>query len=362
MQLSQYISVFKKNINIYFPRLFTGPLLLHIDITNRCNLKCQHCDVWKFKLKKDLDFKVFKKLIDEATALGLKFIAISGGEPLLHKDILKFISYSKKKGIYINLSTNGILLSDYFINNFKTLKLDSMTISMESIGENYDVLRGSKGNYPKLINNLRKLKKKKLNVHIGVCITDHNFKDLPNLLYTLNKMRIYKIHFYPFYYSPRNVNKNHILYEKRKKIGKIFTKNEINNYKKIVKKLSRNKNLDLISKLILRKSIGYFEGKKISFKDIPCYAPLFSAVIGFDGDVSPCWYSTKIMGNIYKDNFKSIWYSKDFSKIKNQIRNKYCSLTQNNCLITQREISARIDILFLIKNYGLNFFSKYTLR
>jgi len=193
-------------------------------------------------------------------------------------------------------------------------------------------------------------------LHIGVCITDNNFRDLPNLVHTLNKEGIYKIFFYPFYYSPRNVNKDHVLYKKRNKTGKIFTEKEIVSYRKIVSNICKNTKLDLISKILLKKSIDYFNGEQISLRELPCHAPLFSTVIGFDGEVSPCWYSKKVLGNIYQDSFKKIWYSKDFIKIRDQIRNQHCSLTKNNCLITQRETSARIDLFFQIRNYINKFF------
>ena len=351
MKLSQYSSVIQKNINIHIPQLFTGPLLLHVDITNRCNLRCMHCDVWKFKVKKDLNYQVFTKCIDDSHRLGLRFIAISGGEPLLHKDIFKFIYYLKKKGIYINVSTNGILLNNSIISFFKKVKLDSITVSMESINKKYDLLRGTKSNFPKLLKNVRELIRNKMDLHVGICITDKNFMDLPDILEFLKKEGIEKIYFYPFYFSPRNVNKNHSLYKKMHKNGKVFTDAEVETYRNVVQLIIKKYAIDFISKRILQKSISYFNGEEVPLIELPCYAPLFSAVIGFDGEVSPCWYSTKALGNIHTDSFEKIWYSKDFVKIREYIRNKKCYLTNKNCLITHRIISARLDLLYILKIY-----------
>jgi MoaA/NifB/PqqE/SkfB family radical SAM enzyme len=143
MKLSQFIAILRKNIGLHVPGIFREPLLLHVDITNRCNLRCRHCDVWRFKKKKDLDYVIYKRLIDESSALGLKFVAISGGEPLLHKDLLKFISCSKRRGMYVNLSTNGVLINDAIISDFKKSKLDSITVSLDSTQQKYDLDRKS---------------------------------------------------------------------------------------------------------------------------------------------------------------------------------------------------------------------------
>ena len=67
---------------------------LFLHITNGCNLKCKHC--YSFDNKKttgNLKKKEIIKLIDEFRELGGKKLTISGGEPLLRKDILSILKY-----------------------------------------------------------------------------------------------------------------------------------------------------------------------------------------------------------------------------------------------------------------------------
>lgn len=95
------------------------PLHLDIGLTNRCNRSCKECpyhgkgkDSAFYREPKDLDFELYKKIIDEVSEKGTKAIKFGfNGEPLLYKHIVKAIEYAKEKGILdIHINTNGDLL------------------------------------------------------------------------------------------------------------------------------------------------------------------------------------------------------------------------------------------------------------
>ncbi len=95
------------------------PSYLMYDITNCCNARCTHCPQSSIKTNSNykpehLSWKYFKKTIDEANHFKVDVVRITGdGEPLLHPDIHRFISYAKDLGFpLINLTTNGSLLSE----------------------------------------------------------------------------------------------------------------------------------------------------------------------------------------------------------------------------------------------------------
>ncbi|MFH1849296.1 MAG: radical SAM protein [archaeon] len=334
MRIGTYYAILKTIVNIYAPRLFGNPLILHIDITNRCNLKCRHCDVWKCRKKRDMPLKVFTELIGQAGRMGLKMVAISGGEPFLHPQLLQMISYLKQKGIFATISTNGTLLNSGNCRMLKTIGLDQLVISMEAAGDRYDEFRGIKGGYKGVLKAIGLARASGLNHAIGTCITKQNFRDLPGLAAELSRMQVPRMYLYPFYLSPRNIagNKTDLLR---------FSHEDIEEYKLIVRRLVRYRMVDRISGYILIKSVDYFSGKGILLDDIPCYAPLFSCIIGFEGDVSPCWYSDKVLGNVYEDDFADIWNSGEFGIIRNKARKKICS-KRPHCLTINREISARM--------------------
>jgi MoaA/NifB/PqqE/SkfB family radical SAM enzyme len=69
-----------------------------IEITNNCNLNCATCYVHRDSRKKEfMSFEFFKEIIDQIPEKNKKTISLYNyGEPLMHKEIDKFIEYAKK--------------------------------------------------------------------------------------------------------------------------------------------------------------------------------------------------------------------------------------------------------------------------
>jgi len=85
------------------------PILLHYYITNRCNARCRFCTIWSEMPKKDaLTDDVLQNLVDTRKA-GCRFVDFTGGEPLLHPDLPRFLSAAKSLGFITSVTTNCIL-------------------------------------------------------------------------------------------------------------------------------------------------------------------------------------------------------------------------------------------------------------
>ena len=114
----------------------TFPLFLDIEATSVCNLKCPHCIQSHVAFKRGyMQWDMYEKIIDEATdneCYGCKFNTISRGEPLLHKDLSKMISYAKKKGmIDVYFNTNGLLLNEDLCKRLLDSGLDRISFSVD---------------------------------------------------------------------------------------------------------------------------------------------------------------------------------------------------------------------------------------
>jgi len=115
------------------------PQLLILDITHSCNLHCLICDIWKTaKSETDIDISYIKKMLSEAKDLGIKEIALSGGEALARKDIFEIFDYAKALKIKnLGVLTNGILVKDN-LDRIKPYLLDgsiSLVVSLDSLKE-----------------------------------------------------------------------------------------------------------------------------------------------------------------------------------------------------------------------------------
>jgi MoaA/NifB/PqqE/SkfB family radical SAM enzyme len=88
------------------------PLLLHYYITNRCNARCGFCGIWQETPKADAAEGDVIDNLKHARRAGCKFVDFSGGEPLLHQALPKFLLAAKKLGYITSVTTNCLLFEE----------------------------------------------------------------------------------------------------------------------------------------------------------------------------------------------------------------------------------------------------------
>ena len=134
------------------------PLQIDFELNYSCNFTCPMC-TWNSESTKNkgaatwFDFEVFKEVIDDAVVKGLKSIRLNYiNEPLIRKDITKFIAYARKAGILdIYFSTNGSLLTDEVSKELINSGLLRLQISLDAhTKETYEKIRTG-GNYEDVI-------------------------------------------------------------------------------------------------------------------------------------------------------------------------------------------------------------------
>ena len=110
---------------------------LRVSVTDKCNLKCVYCTPSKglkhFKQTDLLTDEEIIRFISIAHRHGLRKVRITGGEPLLRKNILELISEIKKIGVReLSLTTNGLTLSN-MAEELKSAGLDRVNISLDTL-------------------------------------------------------------------------------------------------------------------------------------------------------------------------------------------------------------------------------------
>ena len=110
---------------------------LRLSVTQRCNLKCPYCHKeGQISSEKELNLEEIEKIIKNAKEIGIKKIKITGGEPLLRKDIISIIKIIKKHNFEdISLVTNGFLLEEYAF-QLKEAGLNRVNIGCDSLSSN----------------------------------------------------------------------------------------------------------------------------------------------------------------------------------------------------------------------------------
>jgi len=161
------------------------PLFVSWALTNRCNYRCRFCDVYS-QSASELDTARVIKLIDELYAYGVKMISFVGGEPTIRDDIGEIIDYAHKRKIFVNVLTNGSLVSSKIkeLRNVGLLKM-----SLNGPEDVHDYLVG-KGAYRKSIEAIEIAKSNDIPVELHAILTKNNLEYID---FIVNKAEEFKL-------------------------------------------------------------------------------------------------------------------------------------------------------------------------
>jgi MoaA/NifB/PqqE/SkfB family radical SAM enzyme len=125
-------------------------------LTNRCNLQCSMCFVNKpgSEDRKELGIDELKKVLDDLRRWHPR-IGITGGEPLLRKDIVDFISHAKKLDLKVGLNSNAVLIDEDYANALVASGLDNLTVSVDGPPSIHDTIRGKSGLFERAIQGIK---------------------------------------------------------------------------------------------------------------------------------------------------------------------------------------------------------------
>jgi MoaA/NifB/PqqE/SkfB family radical SAM enzyme len=115
------------------------PPKIALEVTNRCNLKCNTCILgttraYRTYSQKDMSFEEFQYILNQIPTL--LHIWMNGfGEPLLNADLARMLAFAHQKGLTTSFITNGILLDSLKIHELIDVRLTNLGISINSLDE-----------------------------------------------------------------------------------------------------------------------------------------------------------------------------------------------------------------------------------
>ena len=178
---------------------------LRISLTDKCNLRCLYCmpiDLPESFLATRAMMNV-EEIIAIATVfvdLGVKKIRLTGGEPLVRKEVREIISRLSKLPIRLALTTNAVLV-DEFIDFFVETGLFSVNVSLDSLDDATFEILSQRKHFTKVVNNIQLLLDRGFHVKLNmVVLKDVNHLEIPAFIeMTKNaNLHIRFIEFMPF--------------------------------------------------------------------------------------------------------------------------------------------------------------------
>jgi pyrroloquinoline quinone biosynthesis protein E len=115
----------------------SNPLALIAEITHRCPLHCVYCSnpLELTSRKEELPTADWLRVFDEAAALGVLHLHLTGGEPLARPDLAELVEGARKSRLYTNLITSGIGLSRERLTQLVEAGLDHIQLSFQDSSE-----------------------------------------------------------------------------------------------------------------------------------------------------------------------------------------------------------------------------------
>jgi MoaA/NifB/PqqE/SkfB family radical SAM enzyme len=270
-----------------------------------CNFRCQHCSVKRFQGKKDgqqFTMPDVRELARQADEMGLARITITGGEPLVFKDLDALVEALDPQKFYINCDSNGWLLDEKKARHIKSIGIDRIQLSIDSLdAKEHDSFRGAKGSYERCMRAIEASLDAGLGIFIQTVVT---------------KQRLHSNEFIEF-----------VEYFNKKGIGVFVT------YAKPVGAWEGNFNV-----LVDKDDMNYmkeFEKKHNVFTHLTsayglnmgCIAVKGMFSVTQYGDVLPCPYIHISIGNVFDEPLKDI--------IQRGLNIKYFGEHVDTCLISE---------------------------
>ena len=301
------------------------PLLTHITNTiytlpvlvlmphSRCNCRCVMCDIWKANHeKKEITTEELSKHIESFRKLGIKHVAFSGGEPLMHSNLWSFCALLKSIGVRISLLSTGITLKNHAADVVHYT--DDVIVSLDGPREIHNRIRNLPSAFEKLESGVSAIKEINPLFRVtGRCVLQKlNYKYLPEVILASKTLRLDQISFLAADVSTDAFNRD-VPWTAEKVVEISLNENEADEFEMIIRQafakfadLFKNKFIaESPSKLLgLSQYYKALLGKN-SFPVKKCNAPWVSAVVESEGDVRPCFFH-KSYGNLFGNTLPEI--------------------------------------------------------
>lgn len=278
---------------------------IHIEIANACNERCVHCYIPHEYKTNIMDSDLFYKIIEDGRKMNIIHVTLSGGEPLLHKDIIKFLARCRELDLSVNVLSNLTVLTDEIIAEMKKNPLLSVQTSIYSMDEEvHDSITKLKGSLEKTINGLEKLYSVGIPLQISCPVMKQNKESFVDVIKWGSEHNI-AVAVEPVIFASYD-----------------HTGNNLSN-RLSIEEIGRAIDLELGEGYAdsLRETAE--EKESLIAEDPICSICRYSFCVSVTGDVYPCvGWQTNVLGNLEGQLLQDIWKNSEKIKCLRKIKRK----------------------------------------
>lgn len=137
------------------------PMGLITELTHRCPLQCAYCSnpLALDAPTGELSTADWLRVLDEAVALGVLQVHFSGGEPMARRDLVELVEHASAIGLYTNIITSGVLLTDAAMTELLAAGIDHIQLSFQDVSPaEADLFGGYRGGHAKKLEAARRIR------------------------------------------------------------------------------------------------------------------------------------------------------------------------------------------------------------
>lgn len=276
------------------------PSLVSWNLTRRCNLRCPHCYLSAGKKEEDeLTTAECLGLLDEMQALGTEMVILTGGEPLLRKDIYDLARGASERGLWVVMGTNGVLVDDRVAQKMIECGVKGVGISIDSVDPaKHNSFRGGPNAWEHSVKALEVCKANGLEVLVQTTVMDMNRDEIPQLLEFARERGAWSFNLYFLVQTGRGQQMNDLDPERTERLLTELVEVQ-ESYRPM---LVRSKCAPQFKRIAYELGRGGLESGG-------CMAGTHYCRITPSGDVTPCPYMTVVAGNVRERSFTEVWRS-----------------------------------------------------
>ena len=166
---------------------YSAPFKLYLDITSVCSLPCSFCLQSDRKSETTLPLTVIQKIAQELAQLGIMYVKIGGGDPLLHPNFPEVLSTLRSAGCFLSLSTNSVSITPQIVELLARHSV-RVSVSIEGMRSVNDSQRGA-GHFDKALKALEMLQAAGINTLLRTTLLSQNLSEVPQLVELAKNLR-----------------------------------------------------------------------------------------------------------------------------------------------------------------------------
>ncbi|WP_031164290.1 cytosylglucuronate decarboxylase [Streptomyces durhamensis] len=157
------------------------PRYLFIRILEACNAGCFMCDFAHSRDTYRFTNEDLSELVPKALEEGVRYLRFTGGEPLMHREILPMVRTAAEAGLQVSLITNGMLLPR-MADALAEAGLSLVVVSIDGMdAKSHDLFRDARNCFDRAVEGLKLAKSLGIMCRVNSVVGPHNYREMPAL-------------------------------------------------------------------------------------------------------------------------------------------------------------------------------------